>query len=200
MKKDYYKLSVNEMLSVVAGDNLPEVVVASSYSRVYGMNYNTWYWANFGFLQSFQIGGTHNGEVQNIIEGEGGTTGGGGGGSSTSTSLQNDLQNLATALGLAGASFELTIASVEAFISDPVNRELFKRVGNSLGVIGLLTGGYDLLLDLESKNWDPNNFTAENWVDILAVILGVATLVSGGAIFTFVASSLAFGWSIYKAN
>ncbi len=44
------------MKSVLAGDNLPEVIVSSSYSKVHGINFAMWSYLN-GFLPHVYDGG-----------------------------------------------------------------------------------------------------------------------------------------------
>ena len=47
-----HKLSNDEMKSVIAGTDLTPVEVSSSYSRVYGMNYNSWYMSIWASLRT----------------------------------------------------------------------------------------------------------------------------------------------------
>ncbi|MBR2647402.1 MAG: hypothetical protein IKD55_01055 [Sediminibacterium sp.] len=204
-----HKLSNDEMKSVIAGTDLTPVEVSSSYSRVYGMNYNSWYMLNMGFL-TYTLGGSGSSSGS---EGQGKTLegelfqGGSGYMSAEMTALRNDLLNLATAVGLGAGAIEIVNLSVEALFSDPINQQIISRIGTTVGILGVVTNGISIVTKLNSVGWDFSQLSAADWVDLSFLTIGAITLaiplllpgvtISAGAGLAIGVTSL--GWSIYRA-
>lgn len=201
MKETFYKLSQTEMLSVIAGDMLPEVVVYSSYSRVFGMNYSAWLLTNQNLFQNHTVSpqGKSFGDTYS------GSGGGSSLGSGISDALRNDLLNLSDALNLSSSTLELTTESVQQFFNHPANRALFSRIGNALGGVGVITGAISVYNTLVAKNWTFSALTTEERIDVIMLIAGIGSLAIGlffaGSLgiagFTLVAAQ--WGWGIYRS-
>lgn len=170
-------LEKDEMKQFIAGDVLPEVIVSSSYTKVWGMNYQMWQIynsaltiANLSIIQPYDGG---------MNEGGGGGGGGLGGALPTDASTYDDMTTLLDILGYGTTSFSLSFDAIETMFQNPNNILKIEGIAKRLGLLGFALG-----ISTAINNYQANGYLTDgdkiNLAFTFAGLLALSPLVAPG--------------------
>jgi hypothetical protein len=188
------QLAREEMKSYFAGDDLPEVIVYSSYTKYWHMNYYSW-----SMIFPFGIGG---GALPKSIGDE--IIYGGGGGFAPSTnpednsSFVKDFNKFLSALSLMSDTQGLTFDTIHAFFSDTANIGLLKNLAKHATILGV---GLSFLEVIDhAYTGGLGSLTVGDAITFsLGVLSIIALLPSIGATFGITVGVAGLGYDMYKA-
>ena len=176
-------LGRTEMKAIMAGDDLGEVVVHSSYSKVWGTNYSTWLMYNYSV--EWQV---TPGVVQVPDSGNGG---GGGGGMQSDTSI---FQHFLEGLGIGLGTNSLTQDAMNLLLDEA---SMLSRIARVTGIAGLATSAISVIV--KGFTTGVESFTINDWLTIGLVVAGGIALAYGAGTAGIIIGLIGLGndlWSV----
>ena len=185
------------MKTGLAGDNLPEVIVSSSYSKVHGINNAMWLYLN-GFLPHVYDGGG-GGVGWEQLPYVDCNTGGGGGNTSWFSNPVNEFKD---AIGLMFSTKGFTLDGAKAIM------DVTKTIATNPGLLKVMKGactyvglGIDVvgILDKGINNgWDTLDTSDKLTISAIALTIG-GLIFSAGPISSVIIGGYVIGVSVYGA-